>query len=84
MFYVYVLRSCVDGDFYIGWTADLKRRMEEHNKGQSSSTRNRLPLELIYYEAYIDRRDAAGREKFLKGGAGKRYLKKQLNHYLAE
>ncbi len=82
MYYVYVLRSGKDGKFYIGWTSDLKRRMREHHSGNNTSTSNRRPLALIYYEAYLNKQDAAGREKFLKGGSGKKYLHKQLSHYL--
>ena len=81
--YVYVLCSAVDNRWYIGQTGDLpEERLKEHNQGQVFSTRERRPLELVYYEMYRDKRDALGREKFLKGGSGHRYLKKQLRHFL--
>lgn len=79
--YVYVLRSRKDGKLYTGLTADVHRRLEQHNAGQVTSTKTRRPLELIYYEAYVSKDDAEGRELFLKSGSGKRYLKKQLANY---
>ena len=82
MFYVYVLHSIADNGFYIGFTADLKRRVSEHKKGASFATSYRGPWRLIYYEAYIERLDAEGRERYLKSGAGKRLLRSQLRRYL--
>lgn len=52
-----------------------------HFNGEVESTKLRLPLKLIYYEAYTEKEDAQGREKFLKSGSGKRFIKKQLKHY---
>ena len=82
MFYVYVLRSESDYGFYIGFSTDLKRRMAEHIQGASFATKSRGPWKLIYYEAYTEREDAEGREKFLKSGAGRRFLRTQLRHHL--
>jgi len=81
MYFVYVLLSFKDKELYIGYTEDVPHRVGQHLLGEVQSTRNRLPLQLIYYEAYTDKRDAKGREKFLKGGSGHTYLKKQLNHF---
>jgi putative endonuclease len=50
MYYVYVLRSGKDGWFYTGCTADLKKRLAEHNNGKGRSTSYRVPFELVYYE----------------------------------
>ncbi len=83
MYYVYILYSLKDNQFYTGYTGNLKRRLKEHISGWEKSTKYRLPLKLIYYEAYINKQDAKGREIFLKSGSGKRYLKKQLKNYLA-
>ena len=55
-----------DEKFYTGFTKDLKLRFEQHKKGLVESTRERRPLKLIYYEACLDRNDAARREKYLK------------------
>ena len=82
MFFVYVLISQKDQKLYIGFTDNVERRLAQHADGMVESTRHRRPLMLIYYEAYVDRRDAQGREKFLKSGSGHRYLKKQLRYFL--
>ena len=82
MFYVYVLRSDKDGLLYTGATGDLKARLEEHKAGRVTSTKNRLPVGLIYYEACLSQTDAFRREKYLKTGPGKRYLKNRLKDWL--
>ena len=84
MFYVYLLHSAKDNGFYIGFSTDLKRRLSEHTQGASLATKSRGPWKLIYYEAYTEREDAEGREKFLKSGAGRRFLRAQLRHYLIQ
>jgi putative endonuclease len=66
MFYVYVLKSSVDNNCYIGSTDDLKRRLIQHNSGKVFSTRLRKPLSLAYYEAYKSEKDARKRESNLK------------------
>jgi len=66
MNYLYILKSLKDNNFYIRSTTDLKRRFQEHTKGLVVSTKNRRPLELIYYEAYKSEKDARNREKNLK------------------
>jgi putative endonuclease len=82
VFYVYVLRSKSDFGFYIGFSTDLKKRLSEHRRGASIATKSRGPWKLIYYEAYTEREDAEGRERFLKSGAGRRFLRAQLRHFL--
>ena len=82
MFYVYVLRSESDKGFYIGYSANLRARLRQHKDGASLATSYRGPWTLIYYEAYVDQADALGRERYLKSGAGRRFLDKQLRHYL--
>jgi len=67
----------------MGFTpSDLGRRLKRHNKGEVISTKIYRPWRLIYYECYLNRSDATGREKFLKSGAGRSFLKKQLKNYL--
>ena len=80
--YVYVLRSQHDGEWYVGFSEDLRRRVAEHNAGRVASTQRRRPLELVYYEACRDQRDATRRERYLKSAWGKRYLKNRLRGYL--
>ena len=82
MNYVYVLISKKDGKFYTGSTNDLKRRLDEHNAGKVESTTRRKPFLLIYYEACIDEKDARQREKYLKSGMGKKYIRNRLKNYL--
>lgn len=77
-FYTYVLISKKDGKFYTGTTNNLKKRLEEHKNGLVSSTRHRRPLKLVYFEACMNRDDAFSRERCLKSGMGKRYLKNRL------
>jgi putative endonuclease len=84
MKYVYVLQSENDNKFYTGSTKDLKKRISEHMNGRVKSTKDRLPMKLIYYEACIDEKDARAREKYLKSGMGKRYLKNRLKNYLMD
>ena len=81
MFYVYVLQSKKDDKFYTGFTNNLKKRIDEHNLGKVKSTKNRLPLKLIYYEVCINQQDATHREKYLKTTYGKRYIKNRLKNY---
>ncbi len=81
MFYVYLLESIKDNSWYIGYSSDLKKRFESHNKGENKATKSKRPWKLIHYEAYSNRIDAKGREKFLKSGSGRKFLKKQLKNY---
>jgi putative endonuclease len=82
MYYIYILQSKKDGNFYTGYTNDLKRRITEHKKGSVESTKNRLPIELVYYEACLHQQDATHREKYLKSSWGKRFIKTRLKNYL--
>jgi len=82
VFYVYVLRSERDSGFYIGFSTNLRARLRQHQNGESFATSRRGPWKLIYYEAYTEREDAEGREKFLKSGAGRSFLHAQLRNYL--
>ena len=66
MYYVYILKSKIDNELYIGFTNNLRKRLLEHNAGKSRSTNNRRPFSLIYYEAYTSRNDAIHREQSLK------------------
>jgi putative endonuclease len=78
MFYTYVLKSKKDDNLYIGYSADLKRRLVEHNKGLVQSTKTRRPLEIVYYEACTSEKKAIAREKALKTGFGRAYLKRRI------
>jgi len=82
-YYVYVLKSKLDGKFYTGFTSDIEKRLNEHNSGKVSSTRSRIPLEIVYFEFCLNIDDAIHREKYLKTTYGKRYLKTRLKNYLS-
>jgi len=81
-FYTYVLQSSKDLNFYVGYTNNLVKRIEEHNKGKVPSTKNRVPLKLIYWEGCLNQQDATRREKYLKTSWGKRFIKNRLKSYL--
>ena len=61
MYFVYILQSKKDNKLYIGYTEDLKNRVYLHSNGGVVSTKNRRPLELIYFEAYKNQLDAKKR-----------------------
>ncbi len=71
MFYVYVLKSLKDNKRYIGFTENLQRRLFEHYNGLVKSTKNRRPLQLVFFEKFTSKKDAMKREKFLKSSFGK-------------
>ena len=81
-YYIYVLKSEKDGQFYTGYTKDLKDRMHLHNQGKVLSTKSRRPLSLVYFEGGLNQQDATHREKYLKTSWGKRYIKTRLANYL--
>jgi putative endonuclease len=78
MYYTYVLKSLKDEKLYIGWTDDLKNRFSFHCDGKVESTKNRRPLELIYYEACSNKKNAISREKYFKTGFGRKFLKNRI------
>ena len=83
MFYVYVIQSRKNNKWYTGKTNDLRKRFKQHNEGKSTWTKGRGPWDLIYYEACLNEEDAQTREKYLKTGMGKRYLKNRLKRFLS-
>lgn len=80
-YYVYILQSIKDKSLYIGYTVDLKARVEKHNKGFNLSTKSKKPWKIIHYEAYRNQKDAKRREKYLKTSQGSRLLKRMLKEY---
>jgi putative endonuclease len=82
MHYVYILISKKDNHLYIGYSNNLKNRFAKHNAGKVQATSHRLPLKLVYYEAYLDEWDAREREKYFKTGWGRRYIQKNLSRTL--
>lgn len=82
MYYTYVLKSKKNGRLYTGYTINLRKRLKEHNNNKSSYTKGRGPFVLVYYEACLDEDDAKARERYLKTGKGKLYLKNRLRRFL--
>jgi putative endonuclease len=76
MFFVYVLNSINRNYIYVGLTSDLKRRLSDHNQGYNSTTKQYAPFKTILVEEFATRALARGREKYLKSGVGKEYLKR--------
>ncbi|MDP3042862.1 MAG: GIY-YIG nuclease family protein [bacterium] len=83
MFYTYVIQSKKDDRWYTGCTNDLRKRFKQHNNSEVIATKCRGPFELIYYEACKNESDAFARERYLKSGPGKRYLKNRLKRFLS-
>ena len=78
MFYTYVLRSKKDNKLYVGQSSDLKKRIIDHNNGLVLSTKDRRPLELIYYESCLNEEKSVKREKYFKTGFGRKFLKNRI------
>jgi putative endonuclease len=82
MFYVYVLKSLLDGKLYIGYTNNLRERIQQHKSGGVISTKHRRPFDLIFYEGYKDMEDARRRERYFKTSKGKSSLRIMLKNSL--
>lgn len=84
MFYVYILISLVDGNFYVGYSGDLRARYKKHILGRVKSTKYRRPLKMLCYEAYLIIEEAMARERYLKSSDARKELrirlKKSLNN----
>lgn len=77
MFFVYVLKSRNNWRFYVGMTSNLSKRIDEHNKGHTKSTKGYMPWELFFFEEYETSTEARNREKYFKSGVGKEFIKKR-------
>jgi len=75
MYITYVLKSLKDDNLYIGITNDLERRLNEHNRKKNFSTKYRAPLVLVCKEESKNRIEAREREKYLKSGCGREWIK---------
>ncbi|MBU4257599.1 MAG: GIY-YIG nuclease family protein [Candidatus Omnitrophica bacterium] len=70
-YFVYIIRSKKDGSLYTGFTLDLKKRLERHNSAKVVSTKNKVPFEVVYFEASLSLKEALRREKYLKSSKAK-------------
>jgi putative endonuclease len=82
MYYVYVIESRKNKNLYKGFTTDVNRRIKEHNAGLTESTKNFRPWKLIYCEIFLNKHDAIEREKYLKRGWGRKFLRDVIKNYL--
>ena len=79
MYYIYVLKSLKNQKHYVGSTGkDPKERLDEHHRGTAYWSKRNGPFELIYQERHVDKEFAQKREKFLKSGHGREFLKKKI------
>ena len=79
MHYVYALKSIGFNYIYVGMTTDVERRVKQHNDGKEKTTKFYRPFKLFYTESHKTRTGARDREKYLKSGCGKEFLKSLLN-----
>ncbi|MDO8260479.1 MAG: GIY-YIG nuclease family protein [Candidatus Magasanikbacteria bacterium] len=77
MYYVYILK-CNNKSLYVGCSNDLKDRINLHKKGYVKSTRNKLPIKLIFYCCFPNKYVAYNFEKYLKTGSGRAFISKHL------
>jgi len=83
VWYVYILQNS-RRNRYIGLTKDLRKRILRHNSGKNKSTKYGIPWKLIYCEISLNKEDARAREKYLKSGMGRRYLKNRLKFFFVK
>ncbi len=85
MHYVYVIENDIDKSWYIGYSQRVRSRLREHNNKSGGRYTKKIKgkWKLIYFEGYVNKKDALGREKFLKSGSGRQFIKKQIKHYIA-
>ena len=81
---VYVLYSLSDGNFYIGFTANLEQRLKAHTDGSARSTSTRRPFQPLYVEFHTSEADALRREHYFKSTKGKRALRLMITDGLKE
>ncbi len=77
-FFVCILKSLKDDRFYIGQTNDIASRIERHNSGQVTATKNRRPLVIIRTEKFATRAQAMQREKYLKSLKSQKYISENI------
>jgi putative endonuclease len=77
--YLYILKSKINGKYYIGSTRDLGTRIKEHNAGKIKSTRAFIPYELIYKEMFLTYTEARKRELYIKKRKSRRFIEKLIN-----
>ena len=82
MYYFYVLQFNKNKKLYKGFCSNLRRRISEHRSGKSDFTSRNGDFKLVFYEAYLNKKDAESAEKYFKTGHGREVLKDKLRYYL--
>ncbi|MDB4582674.1 GIY-YIG nuclease family protein [Draconibacterium sp.] len=77
-YFVYAIKSKLDGRIYVGFSENVQKRLKEHNSGKTKSTKGFRPWELIFTQECETRIDARELEKYFKSGSGKEKLKKMV------
>ena len=77
MYYVYILR-CSDNTYYVGLTENIKARLKEHAEKECKYTKSRLPVKLIWFAVFYNKKKAAEFEQYLKSGSGNAFFKKRF------
>ena len=75
---VYILKSSLDGSFYVGMSSNIGQRLRSHNTGKVKSTKSRVPWTVVHSEEYQTNGEARKREKYYKTAAGRRFRKEVL------
>ena len=79
MIFLYVIKSEVNGELYVGICKDVNRRLKEHNAGKNRYTKGLRPWKVVHQENFEDWKTARQKEKYYKSGIGKEFLKRFLN-----
>ncbi len=80
MYYVYILKSTQESHWYTGHTSDLEKRLNTHNSGKVKSTKPFRPWTIVYHEEFPSRDEAINREKVLKTGQGRKWIRENVKH----
>ena len=79
MYFTYILYSKKTDKFYVGYTSDLKVRLERHNSGNSRSTKSGIPWRIVYFEEFENKSDAIKRENEIKRKKSRKYIESLIN-----
>jgi len=77
-YYTYILKSLNHPKTYVGITNNVDSRLKEHNSGKTKSTKAFAPYFVLHSEVYDSRLEARKREKYLKSGAGREWIKRMF------
>ena len=84
MYYVYILKSLKNSKYYIGYTSDLNKRIQEHNNGKTKGNRFLAPFELVYKEEFEDATIARKREYYIKRQKDRQFIESLINGGVAQ